>query len=137
MAAAADLGKMKIGDFSSYLDQSFEAHAADGRALTLTLAEAHAGDKAADIRAAWQEFGAAPAQHEHIPMSAEHEEAAAKAKPEVRSGGAFTLRFDAAKGPVLPQGTYMIKHPKLGLFPLFLVPGQGHDGATTYYATFS
>jgi hypothetical protein len=137
MAAAADLGKMKLDDFSACLDQGFEAHTAHGRAISLKLAEVEAADQAAEIKAVWQAFLPASTQDRHIPMSGQHAEAAAKAKPEIRRGGAFTLRFEAVKGPPLRQGTYVLRHPKLGLFPLFLVPGKTQDGTASYYATFS
>ena len=38
---------------------------------------------------------------------------------------AFALRFRAAHGAALPQGTHRLHHPVLGSFDLMLVPGRG------------
>jgi hypothetical protein len=46
--------------------------------------------------------------------------------------GAFALRFT---GPAdLPQGTHALRHPELGAFELFLVPGGALDGGRRYEA---
>jgi len=47
----------------------------------------------------------------------------------VREGGAFSLSFLSAPGPILPQAIYPIEHPALGTLELFIVPlGPKKDG---------
>jgi hypothetical protein len=54
-----------------------------------------------------------------------------------RAGGAFSLVFVAPKGPWLPQATYPVPHPVLGLMEIFLVPvGPMQDG-NAYQAIFT
>lgn len=54
------------------------------------------------------------------------------------SGGeCFSLLFRGGSR-ALPQGTYMVEHPSLGSFPLFLVPaGTDTNGAQGYLATIN
>ena len=53
-----------------------------------------------------------------------------------REGGAFSLLFVAAPGPWMPQTTYPIKHPTLGMIELFLVPIGPVPGGNGYQAIF-
>ncbi|SRR6266536_5028438 len=54
-----------------------------------------------------------------------------------RAGGSFSLLFAAPKGPWLPQATYPIAHPALGILEIFLVPiGPLSDG-NGYQAIFA
>ena len=56
-----------------------------------------------------------------------------------RSGGreSFTLNFRGG-GAELPQDTYVIEHPALGSFSLFLVPtGSDENGAQGYVAVIN
>src|SRR4051812_9827405 len=39
-----------------------------------------------------------------------------------RAGGAFSLVFVAPAGPWLPQASYPVQHPALGVMEIFLVP---------------
>ncbi len=40
----------------------------------------------------------------------------------------FTLTFEAAGAAALSQGTYSVWHPRLGDFPLFIVPLESRQG---------
>jgi hypothetical protein len=43
-------------------------------------------------------------------------------------GAGFTLLFDGSQSGSFPQGTYSVRHPKIGTFDLFLAPvGRGTD----------
>lgn len=55
----------------------------------------------------------------------------------VRAGGGFSLMFSAEAGPALGQGTYPIRHPRLGILDLFLVPLAPRDGVALYQAVFT
>jgi hypothetical protein len=60
-----------------------------------------------------------------------------KLGPALREGGAFALLFVSQKGPFLPQATYALSHPELGLLELFIVPigpvgrGNGYEAVFT------
>jgi hypothetical protein len=54
-----------------------------------------------------------------------------------RAGGAFSLIFVAPKGPWLPQATYPVKHPALGMMEIFLVPIGPTQGGNGYQAVFT
>ena len=54
-----------------------------------------------------------------------------------REGGAFSLIFVAPQGPWLPQGTYPVKHPALGMMEIFLVPIGPTQGGNGYQAVFT
>ncbi len=49
----------------------------------------------------------------------------------------FIVVFRGPRSPKLKQGTYSIESPKLGTFPLFLVPGWTYASGTMYTATFN
>jgi hypothetical protein len=57
--------------------------------------------------------------------------------PALREGGAFSLMFLARAGPFLPQATYPIAHPALGILDLFIVPLGPKDGGNAYEAVFT
>jgi hypothetical protein len=51
---------------------------------------------------------------------------------------AFSLMFHAPAGLALPQETYRVEHPRLGAFPLFLVPiGPKQQNDVHYQAVFA
>jgi hypothetical protein len=54
-----------------------------------------------------------------------------------RAGGAFSLLFVAARGPLLPQSVYPVKHPSLGTMEIFLVPLGPLQGGNGYQAIFT
>jgi hypothetical protein len=54
-----------------------------------------------------------------------------------RAGGAFSLIFVAPKGPWLPQATYLVEHPALGMMEIFLVPIGPTQGGNGYQAVFT
>jgi hypothetical protein len=56
---------------------------------------------------------------------------------EVRSGGAFSLRFVGPPGPYLAQQIHPLVHPSLGTLAIFLVPLGPLDGGNSYEAVFS
>jgi hypothetical protein len=45
----------------------------------------------------------------------------------------FSLMLSGPRNPSLPQGTYAVQHPELGVIELFLVPA-GQDAQFTQYA---
>ena len=110
MASTADLGTLKVNDFSKYVDKPFEMQTPDGKAVTLTLKEA-----VSDIN-----------KVPKVLKTNKGEEL------ESRDGGGFTLQFVAPSAARLNQGTYPIKHPELGTLEMFLTPTaglvQGHPG---------
>ena len=53
-----------------------------------------------------------------------------------RAGGAFSLLFDGAGGPALPQAIYPVPHPVLGMMEIFLVPIGPSAGGNGYQAVF-
>ena len=48
----------------------------------------------------------------------------------------FTLTFSGTPGVVLPQRTYRLTHPQMGVLEIFLVPVGATPAATTYEAVF-
>ena len=54
-----------------------------------------------------------------------------------RAGGAFSLVFVAPKGPWLPQATYPVQHPALGLMEIFLVPIGPRPDGNGYQSVFT
>jgi len=116
MADAADLGTLKIEDFSPHLNTGFEIQLPDGRSVQATLAEAAANGTTP------------PAQglkgREGQPLKA-------------RAGGGFTLQFVTPENSIRSQGIYSVKHPKLGTLEIFLVPsGPVAPKGFGYHAVF-
>ena len=57
--------------------------------------------------------------------------------PDGQSRRQFSLFFSGPVEALLPQGTYVLRHPELGELDLFLVPlGPGDDGMR-YEAAFA
>jgi len=114
MASTADLGTLKVNDFSKYVDKPFEMQTPDGKAVTLTLKEAvsHGSELPKTLK------------------TAEGEEIKS------RDGGGFTLQFVAPAAAQLNQGTYPIKHPELGTLEIFLTPTGFVHGGRGYHAVF-
>ena len=54
-----------------------------------------------------------------------------------RAGGAFSLVFVAPTGPFLPQASYPVQHPTLGMMEIFLVPIGPASGGNGYQAIFA
>ncbi len=46
----------------------------------------------------------------------------------------FSLMFHDPEGPMLPQGTYRVQHPMLGIVGLFIVPIGPHEQDVVYEA---
>jgi hypothetical protein len=113
MAAATDLGQLKLGDFSPHLNTDFEMKSPGG-AVPLKLTSAVASG--------------APLPKGLKSLTGE------ELKP--RDGGGFTLQFVAPQGPWLPQAIYPVTHPKLGTLELFLVPNGPVHGGHGYHAVF-
>ena len=57
--------------------------------------------------------------------------------PALRDGGAFSLTFQSAPGPFVPQATYPIAHPKLGTLEMFIVPLGPKNGGNQYEVIFT
>jgi len=57
--------------------------------------------------------------------------------PALREGGAFSLTFQSAPGPFMPQATYPIAHPQLGTLEMFVVPIGPKDGGNQYEVIFT
>ncbi|XAH23526.1 hypothetical protein AAFF27_26740 [Xylophilus sp. GW821-FHT01B05] len=58
-------------------------------------------------------------------------------RPPMAGGHQFTITFQGARSPVLPQQTYQVRHPELGDFAIFVTAiGQSAE-ATQYEACFS
>jgi hypothetical protein len=55
----------------------------------------------------------------------------------LRDGGAFSLTFQSAPGPFVPQATYPIAHPKLGTLEMFIVPLGPKNGGNQYEVIFT
>lgn len=49
----------------------------------------------------------------------------------------FSLVLRGPRTPVLPQGIYALRHPRLGLIEIFLVPVGQDAQATRYEALFN
>jgi hypothetical protein len=54
-----------------------------------------------------------------------------------REGGAFSLWFVSAPGPLLPQMIYPVVHPEMGELKIFLVPLGPRDGGFLYESIFT
>jgi hypothetical protein len=48
----------------------------------------------------------------------------------------FAVMFEKLGSARMPQGTYLVSHPRLGRLPLFLVPIGAADGPPRYEAVF-
>ena len=116
MASTADIGKLKVEDFSAHLNSGFEIQLPDGRLVSATLAEAAAN-------------GTTPPGQGLQGREGQNLKA--------RDGGGFTLQFVTPENSLPRQGVYSVKHPKLGVLEIFLVPNgpvvpQGYG----YHAVF-
>ena len=69
-----------------------------------------------------------------MPLQLAKADAAGQAR---REGGAFSLLFVAPAGPWLPQATYPVRHPVLGMMDIFLVPVGPVSGGNGYHAVFT
>ncbi|MGN1286047.1 MAG: DUF6916 family protein [Bradyrhizobium sp.] len=54
-----------------------------------------------------------------------------------RAGGAFSLLFAGPRGASLPQATYPVRHPALGVIDIFLVPIGPLEDGNGYQAVFT
>lgn len=57
-----------------------------------------------------------------------------------QGGECFSLLLRGTDQQPLAQDTYIVRHAKLGVFPLFIVPVHSGDGASThrdYHVTFN
>ncbi len=54
-----------------------------------------------------------------------------------RPGGAFSLLFAGPNGQWLPQATYPVRHPALGMIDVFLVPIGPLEDGNGYQAIFT
>jgi hypothetical protein len=116
MTGAADLGTLKIEDFSPHLNTDFEIQLSDGRSVTATLAEAAANGTAPPTQGLKGREGQAL---------------------KARDGGGFTLQFVTPENALRSQGIYLVKHPKLGALEIFLVPsGPAAPKGFGYHAVF-
>ncbi|MEA2941093.1 MAG: hypothetical protein QOD09_1622 [Bradyrhizobium sp.] len=116
MADAADLGTLKLEDFSPHLDTDFEIQLPDGRSVSATLAEAAANGTAPPVQGLKGREGQAL---------------------KARDGGGFTLQFVTSENAIRGQGIYPVKHPKLGVLEIFLVPnGPVAPKGFGYHAVF-
>ena len=100
--ADADIGALKVEDFSPHLNTGFEIQLPDGRSVQATLAEAAANGTAPPTQGLKGREGQAL---------------------KARDGGGFTLQFVTPENSIQSQGIYSVKHPKLGVLEIFLVPG--------------
>ncbi|WP_375461559.1 DUF6916 family protein [uncultured Enterovirga sp.] len=57
--------------------------------------------------------------------------------PTPRAGGAFSLVFLGDPGPFLPQATYPLSHPELGVMEMFIVPLGPQGDGNAYEAVFA
>jgi hypothetical protein len=115
MAATADLGKLKVNDFSKYVDKPFKMQTPDGKAVTLTLKEA-------------------VSHGNELPKVLKTKDG--KQELKARDGGGFTLQFVAPAAARLNQGTYPIEHPERGTLEMFLTPTGFVHGGRGYHAVF-
>ena len=116
MTDAADLGTLKIEDFSPHLNTGFEIQLPDGRLVQATLAEAAANGTAPPTQGLKGREGQAL---------------------KARDGGGFTLQFVTPQNSLPGQGIYSVKHPKLGVLEIFLVPnGPVPPQGFGYHAVF-
>lgn len=49
----------------------------------------------------------------------------------------FAVMLDGPGPEMLGQATYVVEHPELGTFPLFLSPVDARDGVVRYEAVFN
>jgi len=49
----------------------------------------------------------------------------------------FSMTLAGPRAPLLPQGTYPVRHPELGIIQLFLVPAAQDAESTQYEVTFN
>jgi hypothetical protein len=116
MTSAADLGTLKIEDFSPHLNTGFEIQLPDGRLVQAMLAEAAANGTAPPAQGLKGREGQAL---------------------KARDGGGFTLQFVTPENSIRSQGIYPVKHPKLGVLEIFLVPhGPVAPKGFGYHAVF-
>jgi hypothetical protein len=116
MVDAADLGTLKLEDFSPHLDTGFEVHLPDGRLVQATLAEAAANGTTPPAQGLKGREGQVL---------------------KARDGGGFTLQFVTPENSIPSQGIYSVKHPKLGMLEIFLVPnGPVAPKGFGYHAVF-
>jgi hypothetical protein len=54
-----------------------------------------------------------------------------------RAGGAFSLCFVTAPGPILQQAIYPLEHPQLGRLEIFLVPLGPREQGNLYESIFT
>jgi hypothetical protein len=114
--ADADLGALKIEDFSPHLNTDFEIQLPDGRLVSARLAEAAANGTAPPLRGLTGREGQAL---------------------KTRDGGGFTLQFVTPENSIPSQGIYSVKHPKIGVLEIFLVPnGPVAPKGFGYHAVF-
>jgi hypothetical protein len=116
MTGTVDLGTLKLEDFSPHLNAGFEVHLPDGKVVPVTLAEAVANGTTPPAQGLKGREGQAL---------------------KARDGGGFTLQFVTPQNSLPSQGIYSVKHPKLGMLEIFLVPNgpvvpQGYG----YHAVF-
>jgi hypothetical protein len=116
MASTADLGKLKVEDFSAHLNTGFEIQLPDGRLVSATLVEAVANGTTPPAQ------GLKGREGQNL---------------KTRDGGGFTLQFVTPENSLPRQGIYQLKHPILGTLEVFLVPNgpvvpQGYG----YHAVF-
>jgi hypothetical protein len=116
MASTADLGKLKVEDFSAHLNTAFEIQLPDGRFVPATLAEAVANGTAPPAQ------GLKGRDGQNL---------------KTRVGGGFTLQFVTPENSLPGQGIYSVKHPELGVLEIFLVPnGPVAPRGYGYHAVF-
>jgi hypothetical protein len=116
MTGAADLGRLKIEDFSPHLNTGFEIQLPDGRLVQATLAEAVANGTTPPAQ------GLKGREGQDL---------------KARDGGGFTLQFVTPENSIRSQGIYPVKHPNLGMLEIFLVPnGPVPPQGFGYHAVF-
>jgi hypothetical protein len=116
MTDAADLGTLKLEDFSPHLNTGFEVQLPDGRLVQATLAEAAANGTTPPAQGLKGREGQAL---------------------RTRDGGGFTLQFVTPENSIPSQGIYSVKHPQLGTLEIFLVPnGPVPPRGYGYHAVF-
>jgi hypothetical protein len=114
MADSADLATLKVGDFSPHLNTAFEIQTPDGKTLPVTLVEVLVGADAPPP-------GLKGRDGQDL---------------KAREGGGFMLQFVSPDSSRLTQGTYPVKHPKLGTLEIFLVPNGPGPKGYGYHAVF-
>jgi hypothetical protein len=116
LMADADLGALKVEDFSPYLNTNFDIQLPDGKLVSATLAEAAANGTTPPAQ------GLKGREGQLL---------------KARDGGGFTLQFVTPENSIRGQGIYSVKHPKLGTLEIFLVPnGPVAPKGFGYHAVF-